>query len=133
MFRQLQVQSQRIYGEFYGGLKALCERTVEECLPGRTLNIRPGLIVGPYDYSDRFTYWPTRIARGGEVLAPDRPERPMQLIDARDLAAWTIRMVEAGQMGIYHATGPAQLLTMGEVLHACQRASGSDRNLHLGG
>ena len=116
----------RIYGELYGGLKALCERTVEECLPGRTLNIRPGLIVGPYDYSDRFTYWPTRIARGGEVLAPDRPERPVQLIDARDLAAWTIRMVEAGQMGIYHATGLAQPLTMGEVLHACQRVSGSD-------
>ncbi|HEX7735035.1 MAG TPA: NAD-dependent epimerase/dehydratase family protein [Ktedonobacteraceae bacterium] len=114
------------YGELYGGLKALCEQAVEEQLPGRALNIRPGLIVGPYDYSDRFTYWPVRFARGGEVLVPDRPERLVQLIDVRDLAAWTIHMVETGQMGTYNATGPAQALTMGEVLSACQSVSESD-------
>jgi 2'-hydroxyisoflavone reductase len=116
----------RVYGEMYGGLKALCEQAVAESLPNRTLNIRPGLIVGAYDYSDRFTYWATRIARGGEVLAPGRPERSVQLIDAHDLAAWTIHMIETGQMGTYNATGPAQPLTMGEVLNVCQRVSQSD-------
>lgn len=116
----------RVYGEMYGALKALCEQAAEESLPGRTLNIRPGLIVGPYDYSDRFTYWPVRIARGGEVLAPGRAERAVQLIDVRDLAAWTIHMVEASLMGTYNATGPAQQISMGEVLDACQQASESN-------
>lgn len=116
----------RVYGELYGGLKALCEQAAEEQLPGRTLNIRPGLIVGPYDYSDRFTYWPVRLARGGEILVPDRPEHQVQLIDVRDLAAWTIHMVETGQVGTYNATGPAQPLTMGEVLKACQSVSERD-------
>lgn len=116
----------RVYGELYGGLKALCEQAAEETMPGRTLNIRPGLIVGPYDHSDRFTYWVMRLARGGEILAPGRAERPVQVIDVRDLAAWTIRMVEAGRVGVYNATGPAQLLTMGETLDACQQASGSE-------
>ncbi|HEY0755450.1 MAG TPA: NAD-dependent epimerase/dehydratase family protein [Ktedonobacteraceae bacterium] len=119
----------RIYGELYGGLKALCEQATAEALPGRTLTIRPGLIVGPYDYSDRFTYWVARIARGGEILVPGRPEHTMQLIDVRDLAAWTIRMVEAGQMGTYNATGPTQPLTMAEVLTACQ--SNGAHNLTL--
>src|SRR6202011_5186889 len=85
--------TEEITGETYGPLKALCERAVLETLPGRSLVIRPGLIVGPHDPSDRFTYWPWRIARGGEVLAPGRPERPIQLIDVRDLASWTLRMV----------------------------------------
>lgn len=112
--------------EHYGALKALCEQAVEECLPGRVLTVRPGLIVGPYDYSDRFTYWPVRLARGGEVLAPGRPERLIQFIDARDLAGWTIRMVEAGKIGTYNATGPAEPLSMGQILDACRLASGSD-------
>lgn len=116
----------RIYAEKYGALKALCEQAAEECLPGRVLNVRPGLIVGPYDYSDRFTYWPGRVARGGEVLAPGRPARAVQLIDVRDLAEWVIRMVEAGQMGVYNATGPAEPLTMGGILEACKRASNSN-------
>lgn len=116
----------RVYGEMYGGLKALCEQAVAESLPARTLNIRPGLIAGQYDYSDRFTYWVVRAARGGEILAPGFPERRVQLIDARDLAEWIIRMIEAGRMGTYNATGPAQPLSMGEVLAACQNASESD-------
>src|SRR5689334_6385973 len=73
----------RAYGPSYGPLKALCEQVAEEMMPGRVLVIRPGLIVGPYDYSDRFTYWPYRLARGGEVLAPGRPDSPVQLIDVR--------------------------------------------------
>ncbi len=116
----------RVYLEKYGALKALCEQAAEESLSGHVLNVRPGLIVGPYDYSDRFTYWPDRVARGGEVLTPGRPERLVQLIDVRDLAEWIIRMVEAGQVGTYNATGPAEPLTMGDVLEACKLASGSD-------
>jgi 2'-hydroxyisoflavone reductase len=79
-------------GETYGGLKALCERAAEEEMPGMVLNVRPGLICGPYDPTDRFTYWPRRISAGGEVLAPDRPERRVQFIDVRDLAAWIVEM-----------------------------------------
>ncbi|GAC1506692.1 MAG: SDR family oxidoreductase [Ktedonobacteraceae bacterium] len=114
------------YGEHYGALKALCERKLTEMLPGRVLHVRPGLIVGPYDYSDRFTYWPQRVARGGEVLAPGRPERGVQLIDARDLAAWIIRMGEVGQTGTYNATGPDHLLTMQRVLETCRSVTNSN-------
>lgn len=116
----------RAYGETYGPLKALCERTAEETLPGRVLAVRPGLIVGPYDYSDRFTYWPTRVAQGGEVLAPGRPERSIQFIDVRDLAEWIVRMVEAKQVGIYNAPGLEEALTMQQLLEACKAVSGSD-------
>lgn len=116
----------RIYREAYGALKALCEQAAEEVMPGRVLNIRPGLIVGPYDYSDRFPYWVGRVARGGEVLAPGRPERHVQIIDGRDLAGWILRMAEKRQMGLYNATGPTQPLTMRDVLEACKNVSGSD-------
>lgn len=116
----------RAYGAAYGALKALCEQAAEEAMPRRVLNVRPGLVVGPYDYSDRFTYWPGRIARDGEVLAPGRPERPVQFIDARDLAEWVIHMVESGQMGTYNATGPDKLLTMRQVLDACKLVSEND-------
>lgn len=116
----------RAYGEAYGALKALCEQAAGAAMPGRVLNVRPGLVVGPHDYSDRFTYWAGRIARGGEVLAPGRPARPVQLIDVRDLAEWIIRMVEAGQMGTYNATGPTEQLTMQQVLDACKAVSEND-------
>ncbi|MDM7916005.1 MAG: epimerase [Candidatus Eisenbacteria bacterium] len=119
---------EEITGETYGPLKALCEEEVEKVFPGRTLRIRPGLIVGPHDPSDRFTYWPERVAAGGEVLAPDRPDVVVQVIDVRDLADWTIRMVERGETGIYNATGPdeAHPLTIGRILDASKRESGSD-------
>lgn len=112
--------------ENYGPLKALCEQTVEEVMPGRALNIRPGLIVGPHDPTGRFTYWPVRVARGGEVLAPGRPERPVQVIDARDLAQWIIRLAEASENGVFNATGPDHTLTMEELLEECRAVSGSD-------
>jgi 2'-hydroxyisoflavone reductase len=115
-----------ISGGTYGGLKVLCEQAVEKQLPGRTLIIRPGLIVGPHDRSDRFTYWPARVARGGEVLAPNRPNRPIQFIDVRDLAEWTVRMVEQQATGIYNAIGPGAGTTMGQTLESCKRVSGSD-------
>ena len=100
----------------YGALKALSEHEAEKWFPGKTTIIRPGLIVGPEDPSDRFTYWPVRVARGGEVLAPGTPSDPVQIIDARDLAEFSIRMVEQGNMGIYNAVGPRSPFTMGEML-----------------
>jgi 2'-hydroxyisoflavone reductase len=108
---------EQVTGETYGGLKALAEKEAEKAFPGRTTIIRPGLIVGEGDGSDRFTYWPVRIARGGEVLAPGNPTDPVQFIDARDLAEWVIRMVEQKAYGAYNATGPAHPLTMAEMLY----------------
>jgi 2'-hydroxyisoflavone reductase len=114
------------YGKMYGGLKALCEQAAEEAMPDRVLKARPGLIVGPDDYTDRFTYWVSRVARGGEVLAPDRPDRYVQLIDVRDLAEWLIRMAENKKAGAYNAHGLPHSLTMGSVLEECKQASASD-------
>ncbi|NNC21287.1 NAD-dependent epimerase/dehydratase family protein [Corallococcus exiguus] len=112
--------------ESYGPLKALCEKAAETALPGRTLNIRPGLIVGPDDGSDRFTYWPLRVAKGGEVLAPGDGEDPVQVIDARDLAAFIIRNVERRSMGIFNVTGPVQPMKMKGMLETLREATGSD-------
>jgi 2'-hydroxyisoflavone reductase len=117
------------YGKLYSGLKALCEQTVEETLPNRVLIIRPGLIVGPYDYTDRFTYWVQRVARGNEereVLAPGRPDKYVQFIDVRDLAEWTIRMFERKATGIYNANGLPGELTMERMLQECKAVSGSE-------
>jgi hypothetical protein len=116
------------------------ERAVEEEFPGRTLNVRPGLIIGPHDPSDRFTYWPERIARGGEVLAPDGPDRVTQVIDARDLAAWMLRSLRAGLTGVFNATSPGGdpasappgaatpgfPLTFGRLFETCRDLTGSD-------
>ena len=117
---------EEITGESYGPLKALSEQAVEQALPGRTLVIRPGLIVGPHDYSDRFTYWVRRVAQGGELLAPVHPGWHTQIIDVRDLAEWTLRMVERQQAGVYNATGPDYDLTFGQLLDTCRTVSGSD-------
>lgn len=110
----------------YGPLKALSEKEAEKWFPGKALIIRPGLIVGPGDETDRFTYWPVRVARGGEVLAPGDPKDPVQFIDARDLAEWTIRMAEQGATGIYNATGPASEMTMGAMLNEIKTTLKSD-------
>jgi 2'-hydroxyisoflavone reductase len=115
--------------QLYGPLKALSEQEAEKWFPGQTLVIRPGLIVGPGDESDRFTYWPVRLDRGGPVLAPGAPTDPVQFIDARDLAEWTVRMAEGRQTGIYNATGPAQPFTMGGMLDGIQSAIGSKAQL----
>ncbi|HUE49770.1 MAG TPA: NAD-dependent epimerase/dehydratase family protein [Candidatus Dormibacteraeota bacterium] len=106
----------------YGPLKALSEREAEKWFPGKTLIIRPGLIVGPRDETDRFTYWPVRIERASGVLAPGSPNDPVQFIDARDLAEWTIRMAENRETGIYNATGPAKALGIGEMLGGIKAA-----------
>ena len=114
------------YGSLYGGLKALCEQGAQEAMPNRVLVLRPGLIVGPYDYSDRFTYWVVRVAAGGEVLAPGRPDRFIQFIDARDLAHWTIEMIERSAAGAYNTHGQPSTLTMQGLLDECQNVSQSD-------
>jgi len=114
------------YGKMYGGLKALCEQAVEEVMPNRALNIRPGLNVGPDDYTDRFTYWVVRVAGGGEVLAPSRPDRYLQFIDVRDLAEWTVRMVEQKETGVYNANGLPGSVAMGSLLEECKTVSGSN-------
>jgi len=102
---------------YYGALKTRSEQEVAKLYPGISTVIRPCLIVGPLDRTDRFTYWPARIDKGGEVLAPDKPEDPCQFIDSRDLAEWTIRVAEMRELGTFNAIGPAKPLTIGEMLY----------------
>lgn len=106
----------------YGALKALCEQEVEAFFPDRSTLVRAGLIVGPHDPTGRFTYWPHRVARGGDVLVPGPAWRPVQLVDVRDLAAWMVTAAEERLGGPFNATGPA---TMGAVIDAARRVSGS--------
>ena len=106
-----------ITGDNYGPLKALCEKAAQETFPERCIVVRPGLIVGPGDYSDRFTYWPVRIYRGGEVMAPGNPTDPVQFIDCRDLGEWYVRLVEDGAIGVYNGTGPASPMSIAEMLY----------------
>jgi 2'-hydroxyisoflavone reductase len=117
---------EEVTGETYGPLKVLCERAAEAALPGRTLVIRPGLIVGPHDPTDRFSYWPARIARGGEMLAPARPGYPVQFIDVRDLAEWTVTMAERRATGTFNVDGLPNTITLGAVLEASRAESQSD-------
>ena len=114
-----------VTGETYGGLKVLCERTLKEVMPS-ALIIRPGLVVGPYDHTDRFTYWVHRVAQGGEVLAPDDPEYPVQFIDARDLAEFILQGVETSRTGTFNAVEDPDRFTLGEVLRGAKEVSGSD-------
>jgi 2'-hydroxyisoflavone reductase len=116
-------------GELYGPLKALSEQEANRQFPGMTTIIRPGLIVGPGDESDRFTYWPVRLARGGEVLAPGDGSDPVQIIDARDLAEWTIRMAESRTFGTLNATGPDQPIDMRDMLAVIAAAIDSDARI----
>ena len=102
--------------DLYGSLKALSEREAERQFPGRTTIVRPSTIVGPGDETDRWTYWPARMKRGGEILAPGDPLDPAQYIDVRDLAEWVIRLAEQRQIGVYNATGPAMRMSFCEML-----------------
>jgi 2'-hydroxyisoflavone reductase len=113
----------------YGALKAGCEDVVSEVFGERGTSVRAGLLVGPYDPTERFTYWPRRLAEGGDVLAPGEPAAPAQLVDARDLAAWLLQLAEHGPGGAINATGPAEPLTLGGLLERAIRAVGSDARL----
>jgi len=116
-------------GGLYGPLKAVSEAEAKRQFGAATTIIRPGLIVGPGDETDRFTYWPARLAKGGEVLAPGDGKDPVQFIDARDLAEWTIRAAESRTLGVFNATGPARELTMGRTLAGVAAAVGPSAKL----
>jgi 2'-hydroxyisoflavone reductase len=113
----------------YGALKVASERKVQELYAEQSAIVRPGLIVGPNDPTDRFTYWPRRLAEGGDVLAPGDPAAPVQLIDVRDLGAWLVRVAEDRLGGVYNATGPAEQTTLGELLERVAAAVGGDARL----
>ncbi|MGH8138913.1 MAG: NAD-dependent epimerase/dehydratase family protein [Steroidobacteraceae bacterium] len=102
----------------YGPLKALCEKAAMAAMPGRTAVFRPGLIVGPHDNTDRFTYWPARAARGGEMLAPGTPRDPIQFIDARDLSAFALHVVENRVTGTFNVLSPPHMFSMGDLVTA---------------
>ena len=119
--------TEKVTGETYGALKAFCEQAAEKSMPGRVTIIRPGLIVGPGDPTDRFTYWPVRVARGGEVLAPGSPSDPVQYIDARDLGEWIVKVIEGRALGVYNAVGPKDELNVGRMLDACNASAGGGK------
>lgn len=110
----------------YGPAKAACERAAEAALPGRVAALRAGLLVGPHDQVFRLPWWVQRIARGGDVLAPGRPDQAMQLVDVRDIAAWMLHLAETGTTGAFNTTAPIGQTTFGAVLEAARAASGSD-------
>ncbi len=116
---------EEVNGETYGGLKVLCEQVVEQTYGDRALIVRPGMIVGPYDPTDRYTYWDVRLGQGGEVLVPGTVDRPVQMIDARDLGEWLVHLLETGASGTLNATGPNRPLTWAQWQEALRAASGS--------
>lgn len=117
-------ESEEITGETYGGFKVLCEDEVNAACPGTALIVRPGLVIGPWDSTDRFTYWVDRFQRFDDVLVPDSKDQEVQFIDARDLAAFTIHLVETGATGAFNADGPEKRMTFSETVEICQREAG---------
>jgi 2'-hydroxyisoflavone reductase len=117
--------TEKVDGGAYGPLKALCEKAAEKAMPGRVTVVRPGLIVGPRDPTDRFTYWPARAARGGEMAAPGTPKDKIQFIDSRDLAAFVLSLVETKTMGIFNATSSPGKFSMGELVQTSIAAANS--------
>jgi 2'-hydroxyisoflavone reductase len=116
-----------ITGENYGPLKARCEEEARKAFTDQhTCVVRPGLIVGPGDYSDRFTYWPVRVYRGGEVMAPGNPTDPVQFIDARDLSEWYIRLLEAGTTGTFNGVGPRSPMDIAGMLYGIRATVDND-------
>lgn len=119
------LSTESITNETYGPLKAACEDAVEREAPGRHAILRPGFIVGPWDHTGRFNYWLRRAGEGGTMLAPGVPESPLQFIDARDLGAFVIHVVETRITGIYHSVGPRKPFTWGELFQECRRLTGA--------
>ncbi|MEH7010896.1 NAD-dependent epimerase/dehydratase family protein [Neobacillus niacini] len=115
--------------EYYGQFKALCEVVAEKNMPGRVVNIRAGQLIGPNDYTDRIPYWIHRITKGGKVLAPGNPNRPVQMIDNKDLSNWILKMIDNHSAGIFNATGLGYPLTMKEFLDACMKVTGSEAEI----
>lgn len=115
--------TEKVDGGAYGPLKALCEKAAETAMPGRVAVVRPGLIVGPRDPTDRFTYWPARAAHGGDMVAPGTPKDRIQFIDARDLAAFALGLVESQTVGTFNATSPPGMFSMGDLVQASLTAA----------
>jgi len=109
--------------EYYGALKALCEQAAEKAFAGRACIVRPGFIVGPDDPSGRFTYWPVRFDKGGEVAVPGAPTDPVSVIDVRDLGEWLVKLAEDGTVGRFNACGPEKRMAWGRVVEACRKAA----------
>ncbi|MBE0432939.1 NAD-dependent epimerase/dehydratase family protein [candidate division WOR-3 bacterium] len=120
---------EEVTGKTYGPLKALCENVVNQVYPGRSIILRCGLIVGPYDPTDRFTYWPVRVQNGGEVLAPSPPHMQVQFIDARDLADFILHLAENRGAGTFNTTGPAGKLSLEGALRICNAQTGNKASL----
>jgi 2'-hydroxyisoflavone reductase len=112
--------------KYYGAFKVLCEQAIDEAMPGRVLHVRSGLIVGPYDPTNRFTYWPVRVAKGGKMLAPSGPDFPVQMIHGSDQARWILQMVQSDQMGVFNLTSDNGTYTLGEVIETARSLTGSD-------
>ncbi|ASI78428.1 SDR family oxidoreductase [Bacillus pacificus] len=112
--------------EHYGALKVLCEKEAEKYWPGRVLHVRAGLLSGMFDYTDRLPYWIQRIAKGGKVLVPGRKDRPVQIVDIKDVANWGLNMAENNKVGTFNVTGPNYELTMEELLNTCKKVPNSD-------
>ncbi|MDA2778499.1 SDR family oxidoreductase [Bacillus cereus group sp. Bc002] len=110
----------------YGALKVLCEKEAEKYWPGRVLHVRAGLLSGMFDYTDRLPYWIQRIAKGGKVLVPGRKDRPVQIVDIKDVANWGLNMAENNKVGTFNVTGPNYELTMEELLNTCKKVPNSD-------
>jgi 2'-hydroxyisoflavone reductase len=130
VMKETQESVRKNMGNLYGPLKARSEKEAETWFPGITTIVRPGLIVGPGDETDRFTYWPVRLDRGGDVLAPGDGRDAVQFIDARDLSEWMIRLAEMKAFGIFNAMGPATELSMGKILADIGAAIKSKATLH---
>jgi 2'-hydroxyisoflavone reductase len=116
----------KLEGDNYGALKVLCEKVVQDSFGKRATILRPTYICGPGDVTDRFTYWPFRVAKGGEMLAPGTPDDPIQFIDVRDLAGFVRRCAERGTAGIYNLVTPPRWATMGKLLEASRKVTGAD-------
>ncbi|MBE7151019.1 SDR family oxidoreductase [Bacillus mycoides] len=112
--------------EYYGALKVLCEKEAEKYWPGRVLHVRAGLLSGMFDYTDRIPYWVQRVAKGGNVLVPGRKDRPVQLVDIKDVASFGLNMAENNKVGTFNITGPNDELTMEELLNTCKEVTNSD-------
>ena len=119
-------KTEDVTNETYGPLEAMCEAAAGAAFPGRTIVLRPTYVVGPHDSTDRFTYWVRRAAAGGDVIAPGPPEGPMQLIDARDLGAFALDLVERGELGAFNGAGPAEPLSWAEMIAACMETVGHE-------
>ncbi len=122
--------TETVDGSTYGGLKALCEAQARAAFGARCLVSRPGLLVGPHDPTGRYTWWVQRLLQGGDVLAPGDPAAPVQFIDARDVAHWALLQAERGSAGVFNINGPAQPLTMGQLLHTAQTVLNPQARLH---